>query len=71
MTGLIIYNVKRVVTPKAGNSVMVLVFCTSYHGDKHLHKVSKIISNSFDGYRAGTTIAEITIFNIHRAKLQQ
>ena len=33
MTGITIYNVQTVVTPKAGNSVMVLVFCTSYHGD--------------------------------------
>ena len=40
MTGITIYNVQRVVTPKAGNSELWFLCSASYHGDIHLHKVS-------------------------------
>ena len=43
---------------------MILVFCTSYHGDIHLHKVSRKYLKQFSSYRADT---EITIFNVQRA----
>ena len=63
-TRITICNVQRVVTPKAGNSVMVLVFCTSHHVDIHLHKVSRKYLEQFSSYRADTYITEITIFNV-------
>ena len=67
MTGITIYNVQRKVTPKAGNLVMVLVFCTTYHGDLHLHKVSSKYLKQFSSNRADTYITEITVFNVQRA----
>ena len=45
--------------PKGDNSksgyfrVMILVFCTSYHGDIHLHKVSRKYLKQFSSYRVG------------------
>ena len=44
--------------------IMVLVFCTSYHGDKNLHKVSRKYRKQFSSYRVDTIITEITIFNV-------
>ena len=66
MTGITIYNVKRVVTPKAGNSDMVLVFCTSYHGDIQLHEVSQKYLKQFSSNGVDTYITEITIVNVQR-----
>ena len=45
---------------------MVLVFCTSHHGDIHLHKVSRKYLKQFSSYRVDTYITEITIFNVQR-----
>ena len=49
MTGITIYNVQRGVTPTVGNSE--LWFCTAYHGDIHLHKVSRNYLKQFSSYR--------------------
>ena len=43
------------------------MFCTSYHGDIDLHKVSRKYLKQFSSYRADTYIKEITIFNVQRA----
>ena len=48
--------------PKVGNSKsrqfrgMVLVFCTSYHGNIHLHKISRKYLKQFSSYRVDTYI---------------
>ena len=68
MTGITIYNVQRVVTPKARNSELVLVFCTSYHCDIHLHKVSRKFSQTVLKLQMGQIYyRNHTIFNIQRA----
>ena len=46
---------------------MALVFCTLYHGDIHLHKVSRKYIKQFSSNRADTYIREITIFNVQMA----
>ena len=46
---------------------MVLVFCTSYHDDIHLHKVSRKYLKQFSSYKVDIYITEITIFNIQKA----
>ena len=68
MMGITIYNVQRAVTPKAGNSELWFLFVyTSYHGDIHLHNVSRKYLKQFSSYRADTYITDITIFNVQRA----
>ena len=67
MTGITIYNVQRVVIPRAGNSelwflcsayhIMVISTCIKFQGN---------ISNSFQ-VTEQTHITEITIFNVQRA----
>ena len=48
MTWITIDTVQRVVTPKAGNSELrFFMFCRLYHGDIHLHKVSRISQTVF------------------------
>ena len=68
MTWITIDNVQRVVAPKAGKSVTVLVFCKLYHGDIHLHKVSrKYLGTVFKLQSGHKYITEITIFKVQRA----
>ena len=45
---------------------MVLVFCTSYHGDTHLHKVSKKYLKQFLSI-LHIYITEIILFHVQRA----
>ena len=68
MTGIIIYNVQKVVTPEAGNSELWFL-CSAhhnYHGDIHLHKVSRKNLKQFSSYSADIYITEITIFNTQK-----
>ena len=69
MTGITIYNVLREVTDDLNRwfRVMVLVFCTLYHGDIPLHKISSKYLKRFSSNRADTYIKENTIFNVQRA----
>ena len=51
-----------------GEQFKVLVFCTSYHGDIHLCKVSrKYLGTVFKLQRGHKYITEITIFKVQRA----
>ena len=67
MTGITIYNVQRVVTPKAGNSEVWFLY-SAHHGDVHLHKVSRKYLKQFSSYRGDTYITGITIFKGHNSK---
>ena len=60
MTGITMYNVQRVVTPKQVIQSYGFVFCTSYHGDLYLHKGSRKSFKLISSYRADTYISEIT-----------
>ena len=67
MTGITIYNVRRVKTLKVGNlelwflcsahHIMVVYICISF----------KKTSQTFSSNRADTYVTEITIFNVQRA----
>ena len=45
---------------------MFFVFFTSYHGDIHLHKISRKYLKQFSSYRVDTYITETTTFNVQR-----
>ena len=62
MTRITINNVQRLATPKAGNSVIVLVFCTLYYGDTHLYKVSRKYLGQFSCY-TNTSILQKSLFS--------
>ena len=67
MTGITIYNVQRVVTPKAGNSEF-LVFCASIMVINICIKFQESISNGFQvTERTHIYITEITISKVQRA----
>ena len=43
---------------------MVLVFCTLYHGDIHLHKVSRKYLKQFSRYRVDTNILQKSLCSV-------
>ena len=61
MTGINIYNAQRVVTQNAGKSgFWFFVFCTSYHGDIHLHKVI-ICFQITKGHKSKTRLSRVMV----------
>ena len=70
MTWIIIDNVQRAVILKVGKSeFMVLfvskqdVFCKLYHGDIHLHKVSRKYLEQFSSYRVDTNTLQKSLIS--------
>ena len=64
MTGITFYNVKRVVTPEAGNSESWFL-CSAHHIMViYICIVSRKHLKQFSSYRADDYITEITNFNI-------
>ena len=56
-------NVQRAVTSKAGNSVLRLEFCKLFHGDIHLHQVSRKDLEKFLSYRVDTNLLQKSLFS--------
>ena len=64
MTGITIYNVQKVVTPKAGNSELWFL-CSAHHIMViYICIVSRKYLKQFSSYKVDIYITDITIFNI-------